>query len=238
MQYNIDSHVHIYKDFPSLEIIAAQSKAEKNILFVLETRKTVTWHELLQKNSIKEISPGFAKFTHKQQTNYLIQGYQIITAEKLEVLALGMTDVIADGLSLSETVEKILKNNAIPVLPWSPGKWLGKRGDVLREFLSSTKKESIFLGDIKGRPTTLVGGYFGLPKNNIFSLGFNNVSGSDPLPLDGEWKRILTFGDTVSTQAEVRNLEEAVKILCQSNLSFGEQECLVSCVKRNLLLRF
>ena len=58
----------------------------------------------------------------------LIAGRQIVTRERLEVLTLGTTTKIPDGMTLGETVAAALHKEAIIVIPWGFGKWWAGRG--------------------------------------------------------------------------------------------------------------
>lgn len=125
------------------------------------------------------------------QVLYLVAGRQIITSEKLEVLAL-ITDIqFPDGLSLAETIKKVTEAGAIPILPWGVGKWLGKRGKIVREFLENYQGANIFLGDNGGRPRFW-------PTPRLFNLGRTkgiiNLPGSDPLPITRDSSRVGSYG--------------------------------------------
>ncbi len=75
---------------------------------------------------------------------FIIAGRQIVTQEKLEVLALLSDAPFKDGLALSQAVEEILAAGALPVIPWGVGKWLGQRGTLLTKFIE--KKRCFFRG--------------------------------------------------------------------------------------------
>ena len=124
----------------------------------------------------------------------LVSGRQIVTAERLEVLALSAVSGIPDGLSLEEAVAAVEKAGAIPVIPWGFGKWIGRRGEVLGRFLKHVTRPGIFLGDNGGRPAFL-------PEPPQFSLGRERgiriLPGSDPLPFPSETGRPGSFGFTL-----------------------------------------
>lgn len=50
-------------------------------------------------------------------------GRQIVTAEKLEVLALGTDLDIDDGRPIREVLSLVTENGGLPVIPWGAGKW-------------------------------------------------------------------------------------------------------------------
>ncbi|MBU1139846.1 MAG: hypothetical protein KKD01_18150 [Proteobacteria bacterium] len=122
---------------------------------------------------------------------HLVAGRQAVTKEKIEVLALFFKKSISNGMSLHETIDAIRQADGIPVLPWGAGKWLGKRGGILKAFLSAQGKSNLFLGDNGGRPQFW-------PTPNLFDLaekkGISVLPGSDPLPLPGEAGRVGSFG--------------------------------------------
>jgi hypothetical protein len=105
----------------------------------------------------------------------LVAGRQIVTRERLEVLALGRDLELPDGLPLVETLERVRESEALPVLPWGFGKWWGRRGAVVAETLGHDGE--LFLGDNGGR----LG-----PEPALFrqarKLGIRLLPGSDPLP--------------------------------------------------------
>lgn len=122
---------------------------------------------------------------------HLVGGRQVVTREKIEVLALYCTDFITDGLPLDETVDAVQRHGGIPVLPWGVGKWMGKRGGIIQRFLSTHPEKHIFLGDNGGRPRFW-------PTPNLFHLankrGVTVLPGTDPLPIPAEAARVGSYG--------------------------------------------
>ncbi len=122
---------------------------------------------------------------------YLLAGRQIVTSERLEVLALGTDKRYADGESLISTVESVLRDEAIPVIPWGFGKWYGKRGRILKRLIDSHVGHAIYLGDNGGRSSIL-------PYPSHFRLaearGIRILPGSDPLPFPNESSKAGSYG--------------------------------------------
>jgi hypothetical protein len=119
----------------------------------------------------------------------LIAGRQIVTAERLEVLALGTPSLdLADGLSADATLKMVAQAGAFPVVPWSPGKWLGARGRLLGSLLE--RYRDLGLADSALRPQ-------GLPTAPLLRrarlAGRAVIAGSDPLPLPGEERRLGSY---------------------------------------------
>ncbi|MDH5377123.1 MAG: hypothetical protein OEX00_02230 [Gammaproteobacteria bacterium] len=119
----------------------------------------------------------------------IIQGYQIVTKENLEVLGLCSKARIADGASLDQTINSLLEQDAMPVLPWGVGKWLGTRGELVSARITASTVGTVALGDNGGRP-----GLFPYPRQFSIAkeLGMAVYPGTDPLPIRGEEKRVGT----------------------------------------------
>lgn len=125
------------------------------------------------------------------QTITLLAGRQILTAEKMEVLALITEQNFADGLSLEATLTAITNAGGIPVIPWGVGKWIGSRGKILSQLLAKNEFPSLFLGDNSGRPLFW-------PRPAYFKVaeaqGLRILPGTDPLALNWEFSRPGSYG--------------------------------------------
>lgn len=125
---------------------------------------------------------------------FVVAGRQLVTREKIEVLALASRGKIDDGKPLADTVDEVRNYGGLAVLPWGAGKWLGKRGRIVSDFLLSTSPYSLFVGDNGGRPDFW-------PRPASFDLAARRnirlLPGSDPLPLAGEERRVATYGAMV-----------------------------------------
>lgn len=139
---------------------------------------------------------------------YLIAGRQIITAERLEVLALGSDADIPDGEPVRRVIERVRQAGAVPVLSWAPGKWFFGRGRVVRQLLESAQPGAFLLGDTALRPKG-----WGYPA--LLELGRKRgckvLCGSDPLPLPGEEGRIGGYGVKVRADFDPDMPAESVK---------------------------
>jgi hypothetical protein len=122
---------------------------------------------------------------------FILAGRQIVTAERLEVLALATTAKVADHLPLAETVAEVRKQPGLAVLPWGAGKWLGKRGRLVSAFLRTADPDRLFVGDNGGRPA-----FWPTPRPFITAAGrgIRLLPGSDPLPLADEELRVGAYG--------------------------------------------
>jgi hypothetical protein len=124
----------------------------------------------------------------------IVAGRKIISAENLEVLALATCVAIEDGLPLRNVLDQIKQNDAIPVIPWAVGKWMGKRGRVIKELLESTSEPDFFLCDNGNRPRLW-------PRPSFLALaekkGGRVLAGSDPLHFASEATRAGSFANTM-----------------------------------------
>ncbi len=136
---------------------------------------------------------------------FLYSGFQIITRERLEVLALVCKSRVPDGESAADTIAAVTTAGGIPVLPWSPGKWLGQRGKVIKQLISTSSPDAFVMGDTAMRP-------IGTPEPALLrrarAQGHPILAGTDPLPFAGDtavmgqyasrWEG-LSMGTTLST---------------------------------------
>jgi hypothetical protein len=143
-----------------------------------------------------------------------------------------------DGLPLEETVAAVEKENALPVIPWGFGKWSGKRGDVLREFLGSRKEGVFFLGDNSGRPNFLRFPDF---QREAPGISFKVLPGSDALPFPSEMQRVASFGFTLQEALDLQRPGEALKrILMKPGVvptPFGSHESASRFARNQVALR-
>ncbi len=130
---------------------------------------------------------------------WVYAGRQIITAERLEVLALLVPseniDGLKDGAPLDKTVACVHEAGALPVLPWAFGKWWSSRGQLVSDFARDCRA-ALCLGDNGGRWKGL-GGVLPCPLGTASERVV--LPGSDPLPLSGHEDRIGRFGFSIRT---------------------------------------
>lgn len=124
-------------------------------------------------------------------TVVLVAGRQVVTGEKLEVLALATGADLSEGRPAAETVDASLEAGAVTVLPWGFGKWWLRRGRVARRLMETVDDPRFFLGDNGGRPR-------GAPEPDLFRAarrrGIQVLPGSDPLPFAEEAGRVGSYG--------------------------------------------
>lgn len=120
----------------------------------------------------------------------VVQGRQIVTAERLEVLTAGPRGAIPDGRPLARVVDELTTAGELAILPWGAGKWLGTRGRLVEELAQGNTCPTFFLADNTARPA-----WWPAPRAFRFPVrrGQGILRGSDPLPLPGEEKRAGAF---------------------------------------------
>lgn len=126
---------------------------------------------------------------------YLIAGRQIVTAEKIEVLALTIDPDLPDGLPARDTLAAVRDAGGLPALCWSPGKWSGSRGTLVRALIDSASPADFLLGDTTLRPQSWAEPVL---LAHARSRGFRVIWGTDPLPFAGEEARLGTYATLFS----------------------------------------
>ena len=170
----------------------------------------------------------------------LVSGWQINTAERLEVLALGTRTRVADGLTLSETLAEVKAADGVPVIPWGFGKWWGTRGRILLDWLSGADAAAgVFLGDNGNRPA---GAPEPAPMRLARARGVAVLPGSDPLSLPGHARRPGSYGlqlsAALSPETPLTDLKTALRALRPETVStYGRRLGFPSFLAANLALR-
>jgi len=243
-----DAHVHLHECF---EISDALDSAHKNfsavaedisdgpviagVLFLTES-SSANYFEQLAGNGDHEIGSGWHLESTEESVSLIarknesipriiVGGRQIVTAERLEVLALGAANIHPDGGPIRDTLESVVAADAIPVIPWGFGKWMGRRGTLLRSLLGDSTVPSFFLGDNSGRPAFI-------PRPAEFSQTKGDtrhiLSGSDPLPFPSEFSKPGSFGFSIRTRISfahpMRSLRNAIRKPATSLHGFGAPE--------------
>ena len=206
----VDAHVHIHNCFDikqlitlahdnfclNADILGLESTIPK-VLCLTESDQTnyfsrlctleipdIIITETSSENCLKVIFPD-------DKTLFVIAGRQIVTAEKIEVLAVGLKGIFPDGQELKEVIENLSAKKLIAILPWGPGKWFTKRGRIVRNAAHEFVAAPIFLGDNGNRPCI-----WRLPYifTKVANHGIRNLPGSDPLPFKREERRVGNYG--------------------------------------------
>ena len=212
----VDAHVHIHQSFEVQEFLNAaarnfslyssQSLSERDCRFVLcltecqGINKFETMSMQLAKPEPREGQWTYQRSPDKEcivakHENYgnifIVAGRQIVTAEGLEILALGSIEQWNDGQAISDVIDSVVSSGAIAVLPWGFGKWLGRRGRIVESLIDEYGGGALYLGDNSGRPGIM-------PDPAAFRMargkGTRILPGSDPLPFASEFDRAGSFG--------------------------------------------
>ena len=148
--------------------------------------------------------------TRGQDRLVVVEGFQVTTAERLEILALATRSRIADGLPWLETIRRVSETGAITVLAWGFGKWWFHRGALVHDALELGRLNGMFLGDNGGRPR------LGSPPA-LFALaertGVNILAGSDPLPFGHEIDRVGSYGSILEGKLDAQTPARSLKRL-------------------------
>ena len=198
----VDFHGHLYPRYdPDKLLRSLVENGKKRFpgsragipVFCLAERMGQRWFANTQAKGIHQLGCGWTatpcddrlslRLEKEEQVVFIVAGRQIISTERLEVLSLAL-DLSMDDSSATETViERILESGGIPVLPWSPGKWMGQRGRVVQRMLDRFGPGKVLIGDTIMRPTSYSGGRVFRESKRA---GFVHLPGSDPLPMSGE----------------------------------------------------
>ena len=135
---------------------------------------------------------------------WLLKGRQIVSKENLEVMAIASNQTIADGQPIETVIRQIVEKQEIAVLAWGFGKWLFKRGKILKDLVDSHSSPYLLLGDNSGRPT-----FWPVPQafKRARARKISIINGSDPLPFKGEEAKVGSYG--FSLEANFREDEPA-----------------------------
>jgi len=161
----------------------------------------------------------------------VIAGRQIVTAERVEVLALLSDQLFDDGQPLDKTITCVRDAGAVALLPWGAGKWSGKRGRLVGE---AAVRHSVLLGDSAGRP-------IGWPAPSIFQRHVV-LRGSDPLRMASQQFMVGRYGFALSGAFDIRRPAEgihgALRLMMQSPPSFGQRVGPIQFLRQQVELRF
>ena len=200
MSILLDTHFHFYPiDIvgtvlrSTWEVMEQLMPGSQKVIFMTERFSERYMDRVLENRVLGSlhvsVSPG-EPIAHLQDGRgldlYLIQGRQVISHEGLEVLLAGTNKLIEDRtLDARSIIEQSKELGALAIIPWSFGKWLGKRGTLVKELIQDASSE-FCLGDIWGRAKGFGGAeLFQLAK----SLNRTVVCGSDPLPVAADYRQ-------------------------------------------------
>jgi hypothetical protein len=122
---------------------------------------------------------------------FIVGGRQVACREGLEVLLLGTTRRLPDGLLIRDVLTETASWRVPRVIPWGPGKWFFRRGRLLNELVEEFRSPTLFLGDEGGRPA-----FWGYPRHfaSAARLGVRDLPGTDPLPFPHDVTKVGRMG--------------------------------------------
>lgn len=257
----IDSHVHIhecynleeYLNFIFTNFLNSACEIDNSIpwmgiLLFSEIKGNNFFDSLLDSSSLK-FSNNFSLIRNEEDESFIIQnrsgykvvvisGRQIITNEGIELLALCTTKDFKEHEDLQKTILDVISANAIPVIPWGFGKWVGEKKNIIKNLINFDKDIKFFLGDNSGRPRFCKEPYlFKLAKSrNHFIL-----PGTDALPIPSEISKTGSYGFYLTTDLNLSKPSESLKKvlseLIDSPLTFGKLENSIKFIRNQLIMQ-
>ncbi len=197
----LDAHVHLHARFDAAAFLdhAVRNARGNAALCFTECAGVHRFRELRDAPSVgpwrlvQTDEPESCIALRGERAVVLVAGRQVVTSERLEVLAIATDACLPDGQALNATIDAALAAGAIPVLPWAFGKWWGGRGRAVASCLES--RSDVFVADQAGRPAgALEPAILGLARER----GMFNLPGSDPLQLDHHIARPASYGCTLT----------------------------------------
>jgi hypothetical protein len=254
-----DTHVHFHGCFTWGAFLAAAAanfaRARRRLGLTAASPGCLMFTESAAARAFREFDEGPAFFrslgwvvergdegssrvlTHRGGDAILvIAGRQIVTAEHLEVLALGFVDEIADGRPIRDVVCAVRDRGAVAAIPWGFGKWWGRRGRLLRHVIET--ETLLYLSDNGGRAGVL-------PRSRTFAWaeqrGVPTLAGSDPLPLRSHEARAGSYGcildDWRPTASPANVILARLHALTRSPATFGRLSSLPAMIQSQAALR-
>jgi hypothetical protein len=230
----IDAHVHLHDCFPpatflesarrNFESAAVQHgwSAPLGVLMLTES-EGVDWFGRLDaladgRDAATVISPWTVARTADpcalearsgDRRLLVIAGRQVVAREGLEVLMLGIREMVPDGGRLSDLLAEGARLGALRVIPWGAGKWLFGRGRLLTSIIATQRSEDgFFLGDGAGRPF-----FWSTPSHfpEAATRGIRVLPGTDPLPFPSQSGRAGSFGFRLEGPIDLTRPAEGIK---------------------------
>lgn len=254
-----DAHVHVYPHADVAGLLGAASNhfrsaaarigasAWDGVLFLTEVAGTHWFERVAQSQGGLKFGPWTVAVVPddplslgargEAQSLRIVAGSQIVTAERIEVHALGTREQIADRMTLAATLQAVRDSGALAVLPWGVGKWLGRRGRLVASVLTA-KSADVCASDNGGRPRFWRDALLA----ELRAAGRLILRGTDPLPLPGEEYRVGEFGSwfqpATPGPAAARALLAQIRDAGPRNISeYGGNESLRRFLHNQLALR-
>jgi hypothetical protein len=204
----IDAHVHLHDARDAVRTLEqaaatfsrAAPDAQMGVCMLAERDGFDVFSSL--RSRLRGTAEAESLWLDEGRTLLVVAGRQIVSLEGLEILALATAAPIRlEGWPAGEIIAALRAHDALPVLPWGVGKWLGPRGRLVDRLL--TQEPDLFLGDNGGRP-----GFWPVPR---FGRGARVLPGSDALPFTGSAFAIGGFGCLVNCDLPADRPAEALR---------------------------
>lgn len=206
----VDAHVHVY---PSYDLEPFFANAISNLRRLTQTSTDYSYglclverfdcHFFKRLLSDPSVLPPTVKIVsvhsdtcaelvvNSAATLFLYAGRQIVTAERLELLALSVDADIREGISFNEGAQLVRDAGGLPALNWAPGKWMFRRRPYVEKIIADAKVGDLLIGDTSLRP---IGWGEPILMKQARQKGMAIIAGSDPLPDPREIELVGTYG--------------------------------------------
>ena len=201
----IDPHAHLYEKHSARAWCesAVRHLNGEGVLIIVDREGQDSFERLRREvpafGAWRDVWDGLAgEISLPEGALLVIRGVQYVAAERIEVLGLGVRRASPDRLPAVDYIKQIREQGGVSCLPWSPGKWLGARGRVVRAILDAHAPGTLAVGDISLR--SVVG-----PPSSLLryarAKGFSVLQGTDPLARTEDEGLVGSFGVEVSVPA-------------------------------------
>lgn len=235
----VDTHVHLYDAFSVKTladcVFAALPQHHTPLLCLVDRDGQDSFARLQAEPGVtcELLHTTLLRTVHEGRDLYWLAGKQVATAERLEVLALGTCASFTDGQPLAEALDSVRHSGALPVLPWSPGKWLGGRRKIIGRAIDGANGTDLALGDVAIRPSLLPEPFF----HSAGKRGCAVLAGSDPLPLPGEEQQVMSAWSVVDHSLPEQDNTAFLRALRSPSGRGGRQNSLAQSIRRQLAYR-
>jgi hypothetical protein len=223
----VDTHTHLYPTYPlklwcdaayrNLQVsgehigvvcITDRIGQDSFARFREEGRAFGIWREYLS-----EVGEGLSReavFEWEGKKLSIVRGVQYVSLERVEVLGIGVGRSVPDGAPASELVDVVVQDGGVPCLPWSPGKWLGKRGALIARIINEASSRRVTFGDIALRSAW---GPFSPLLARASKEGRTVLLGTDPLPREADSELVGSFGIEISPDSSIADTSQVLEVV-------------------------
>lgn len=216
MLITADTHVHWYPSYDSARFLTvavkhlavlAGDRPGLRMLFLTERADCNQFQALV--DGSMQLPSGWTVETHPEKVSCtlrheggdslcVVSGRQTVAQEGIEVLSLGVPGAPPDATPAREVLAACAAAGGFPVLPWSPGKWMGRRGKLVMELVLDPAL-NLAVGDPSHRPR---GWRTPAPFHTARALRRLVLPGSDPLPAPEEEFSVGRYGVNIEAAVD------------------------------------